>query len=94
MKYLIRESKQYRKAFKRISKSGRFDREKLEYIIDIIAGGKNLHEKYKDHQLSSYMKDSRECHVAPNLLLIYRIIDKELVLILLDLGSHPDLFGK
>ncbi len=73
--------------------SGKFDRVKLEQIIDIIANGKKLPEKYKDHKLSGGMKDFRECHVAPDLLLIYRIIDEELVLSLINLGSHSKLFG-
>jgi len=75
-------------------KSGRYDRRKLEDIIDIIASGKKLSEKYKDHKLSGDMKNFRECHIAPNLLLIYEIIDDKLVLILLDIGSHSELFRK
>jgi len=94
MRYLIKESKQYKKVFRKMVVSGKFDRVKLEQTIDIIASGEQLPEKYKDHKLSGGMKDFRECHVGSDLLLIYKIIDDELVLSLINLGSHSEIFGK
>jgi mRNA interferase YafQ len=49
-----------------------------------------LVEKYKDHQLIGKMKDFRECHIKPDLLLIYMIEDETLKLV--DIGSHSELF--
>ena len=49
-----------------------------------------LIEKYKDHQLIGKMKDFRECHIKPDLLLIYMIEDNTLKLV--DIGSHSELF--
>jgi len=92
MKYIIHESRQYRKAYKKVSKSGRFDLKKLNLIINTLAAGKKLEERYRDHKLTGSMKNFRECHIVPNLLLMYEIAEGELMLILLDLGSHTDLF--
>ncbi len=35
----------------------------------------------------------RECHIKPDLLLVYKIEQEILSLILIDLGSHSKLFG-
>lgn len=64
----------------------------LETVIDILAKGEALPERYKDHPLIGNYKDCRECHLAPDWLLIYRIDAKKLVLILVDTGTHTDLF--
>ena len=67
---------------------------KLKTVIEIIAEGKKLPEKYKDHQLKgSEYKGCRECHIEPDWLLVYRIINQELILELLYTGTHSDLFG-
>ena len=80
-------------SFKRAYKKQRFsDEEDLSYI-DVIYNllcDKKLIEKYKDHQLSGNMKDLRECHIKPDLLLIYLIEDNTLKLV--DIGSHSELF--
>lgn len=50
-----------------------------------------LAEKYCDHQLKGDLDDYRECHVKPDLLLVYAIRDDKLHLA--RLGSHSELFG-
>lgn len=65
----------------------------IESIIDVLASGKSLSVKHRDHKLTGYFDGYRECHVRPNLLLIYQIDHGSLVLILVDIGSHPHLFG-
>lgn len=54
---------------------------------------KKLPEKNKDHKLQEKFTDSRECHITPDLLLIYEIENDELLLYLTDTGTHSDLFG-
>ena len=93
MKYLIRETKCYKKAFKRLSRSGRFDVKKLNKIINTLAAGKELSLQFLDHRLSAELKDYCECHIGPDLLLIYKIDKENQKLILVNLGSHPELFG-
>lgn len=63
-------------------------------MVDILAAGEQLDIKYKDHQLvnSARFKDCRECHIEPDWLLVYRIKNDEVILLLVETGSHSDLF--
>ena len=60
--------------------------------VSLLAGDKQLHEKQRDHRLAGDWSDHRECHLKPDLLLIYRKPDAQ-VLQLVRLGSHSELFG-
>lgn len=64
----------------------------LDNVIKILASGSLLPAKYRDHQLIGNYADFRECHIQPDLLLIYKI-QKDLP-ILTRTGSHSELFGK
>lgn len=48
-------------------------------------------EKYRDHDLTGNWKDFRDCHVQPDLVLIYRIVGD--VVELHRLNTHSELFG-
>lgn len=61
----------------------------LEPIVDDLLLGNTLSEKLKDHPLSGQWKPCRECHVKPDLLLVYDWEDETLVLV--RLGSHSEL---
>lgn len=93
MKYTIKETKRYRKAYKRVRQKLGFKREKLIAIIETLAQGKALPAVCKDHQLTGDMQQYRECHVQPDVLLMYQKFDEMLVLVLVKIGSHPELFG-
>ena len=64
----------------------------LDAVIETLASGGALPEKNRDHALSGDYEGYRECHIAPDWLLIYRIEDDVLVLVLSRTGSHSDLF--
>ncbi len=66
--------------------------ELLEEVVNKLANSEILDEKYKDHELIGELKGLRECHITPDWLLIYQIIEKELVLYLSRTGTHSDLF--
>ena len=68
------------------------DISKLESVLDILLSGKNLPEKYKDHQLKGEMSQFRECHIEPDWLLIYRKEETEFILYATATGTHADLF--
>ncbi len=89
---LVRHSSAYKKSFKKLSKSGKFPREELESIITKIQNSEVLELKYQDHYLSGPLSDCRECHIKSDLLLVYKIENNNLVLLLVNLGSHSDLF--
>ena len=91
--YSIEFSNRYKKSYKQAVKRG-LDVSLLNNVVKTLASGKKLDEKYKDHDLHGDLKGFRECHIQPNWLLIYRIINKTCVLYLLDTGTHADLFGR
>ena len=91
--YAIVLTKTYRKSFKKISRSGRHaDIKRLEEVISTLAYGQSLSEKYKNHTLSGDLAEYEECHIKDDMLLVYMRHDKELVLVLVDVGSHRDIF--
>ena len=81
----------FKKDFKRIIKRG-YNIRLLEDVIEILASGQLLPEKYKDHNLTGNYYDCRECHITPDWLLIYKINNNELILYLTRTGTHSDLF--
>ena len=81
----------FKKDFKRIVKRG-CNIKLLEEVIEMLANGKVLPEKYKDHNLTGNYADCRECHITPDWLLIYKINNNELILYLTRTGTHSDLF--
>ena len=77
------------KAFKRdIGKIG--ISKPLVEVLYLLNNDQSLPEKYRDHALTGNLQDFRECHVKPDLLLIYRQVDE--VLELARLGSHSESF--
>ena len=68
------------------------DEEEASYIDVIfkLLNDVELDYKYKDHQLKGSLKEYRECHIKPDLLLMYSIIND--VLELVNIGSHSEIF--
>lgn len=88
-KYSITFSKQFKKDFKKINKD---DKIILKNIVDKLANDEALEAKYKDHALKGNYIGFRECHIKPDLLLIYRKRDDILELYLASLGNHNNIF--
>ena len=92
--YTIRRLKDFESSIERL-KHGGFSssaKKKLEQIIDLLASGQKLPISCRDHKLNGELSEYRECHVKVNLLLVYKIEKGNLVLVLVDIGSHPYLF--
>lgn len=83
----------FKKQLKKIRKRSQ-KIEKLTNLVNLLQKGEKLEEKYKDYVLNDTKKYKycRECHIEPDWLLIYKKIDKELILVLIETGSHSDLF--
>jgi len=89
--YEIFRTSSFKKDYKKLSNS---DRELLKEVIKLLARGEILDKSYKDHTLIGNYLGCRECHLKPDLLLIYRINDDILELALTRVGSHSKLFNK
>jgi mRNA interferase YafQ len=63
----------------------------LERILETLANDLPLEQKHRDHDLSGEWNGYRECHVKPDLLLIYKKHSAD-ILRLARLGSHSELF--
>ena len=81
MKYTIEMSTKFKKDYK-LAKNRGYDMALLKEVIDLLADGKTLPEKYCDHSLSGNYSGWRECHILPDWLLVYRI-EKELLILAL-----------
>ena len=92
-KYTTKPTTRFKKDVKRIKKQG-LDISELISVVNVLADGKSLDEKYQDHSLSGELKGCRECHIQPDWLLIYEYDHENLYLYLTRTGSHSDLFGK
>ena len=84
-------SSQFKKDHKRVQKQGK-DLAELNEVITRLVAGETLDEKYKDHPLRGNYVGTRDCHIDPDWLLIYRITGNELHLV--RMGSHAEVFKK
>ncbi len=64
----------------------------LRSVLMVLVTDQPLDPKFRDHDLSGDWAGYRECHLKPDLLLIYRKPDAD-TLRLARLGSHSELFG-
>lgn len=62
----------------------------LRPVLELLCLDKPLPHKNFDHALTGTWKDHRDCHIKPDLILIYRKVDED-VLQLVRLGSHSEL---
>ncbi|MFA7308703.1 MAG: type II toxin-antitoxin system YafQ family toxin [Patescibacteria group bacterium] len=88
------KTKRFVKAYNKICRSGKYQQalDELNDIIRTIARGEKLASKYRDHQLKGDMQEFRECHIRSDVLLLYRTDRSQLILILIDIGSHSYFF--
>ncbi|MGH8159207.1 MAG: type II toxin-antitoxin system YafQ family toxin [Rhodanobacter sp.] len=88
----IEHTGQFKRDYKREAKGqhrATLDAE-LMPVVKALACDQSLEPRYRDHALTGDWKDHRDCHVKPDLVLIYRKPDDE-VLQLVRLGSHSEL---
>jgi mRNA interferase YafQ len=92
MPYHIARTSRFKTAYKRAKKLKSFKENIFIEVVDKLAHGIKLDLKYRDHKLTGDMNSARECHLAPDILLIYEIDDGVLTLSLVDIGNHSQLF--
>ena len=92
-KYNVQYSNKFKKSLKKVTKQGK-NIDKLLDVVDKLAIKEELDPKYKDHQLvnDKMYKNCRECHIEPDWLLVYRYNENELILLLVNTGSHSEVF--
>ncbi len=94
--YKVVPAKQFIRSLRKLEHSGLFKGKALTNFnkaVNLLAQGKSLPISYRDHQLVGEWQDLRECHVKGDLLLVYQHRDDALILLLIDIGSHSQIFG-
>ena len=87
----IERRTKFKKDYKKIVRSG-VHIDDLEFILIEICSRRTLPQKFNDHILAGNWKGRRECHVKPDVLLIYKVDDTRQLIILERIGSHAELF--
>ena len=91
MKYSIRFSGRFKKSYKLCKRRG-LDLCLFEKVITLLSETGTLPAKYRPQILSGEYAGIWECHIEPDWLLLWKQNDKELTLLLLETGSHSDIF--
>ena len=89
--YTIKPTTKFQKDLKRAIRRG-YNIDLLTEVIKKLAMDEKLDASYNDHSLKGQYKDCRECHITPDWLLIYEIVNDMLILYLTRTGTHADLF--
>lgn len=87
--YQIVFNAKFKKQFKKLSAN---DKKLVGEILIRLGDGETLEAKYKDHALQGNLKGLRDCHIKPDLLLIYEKKEELLILKALMVSSHSEIF--
>ena len=88
----IKQTGQFKRDLKREAK-GKYRatlEDDLMPLLTMLAADEPLLPRHCDHALTGDMKNCRDCHVKPDLVLIYQKPD-DATLLLIRLGSHSEL---
>ena len=89
--YKLNTTNQFEKDLKRCVKRG-FPIEELRKVIGLLVSDGKLPQQYKPHKLSGTHSGEWECHIKPDWLLLWEQNDIELTLLMLNTGTHTDIF--
>ena len=80
---------------KKVIKQGK-DIDKLLDVVNLLSKKEDLDPKYRDYSLlnDKRFKNCRDCHIEPDWLLIYKYLDDEIILLLVNTGSHSEVLNK
>jgi mRNA interferase YafQ len=91
----INWARQFKRDYKKLQFSPRYRNDLgtvLPAVLDKLVVDRELDPKLKDHALTGEMAGFRECHLRPDLLLVYAKAEDPPSLKLMRLGSHSELF--
>lgn len=87
----IKHSTEFKKDFKRLKKRNiKNFVNRFQFIVSELVSRNCLKSNFQDHTLSGNWKGYRECHIFPDVILIYKKDNN--VLFLARVGSHSDIF--
>ena len=92
--HILKESTQFKTDLKKLVKKSKFDLELTFEVLEIlqISGAKGIPLEMKPHRLKGNYKNNWECHIKPDLLIIWFQIEENFTIKLIRIGSHSELF--
>lgn len=92
MSYILRTTKKFEKSVKRCI-SRNYPMDELRTVMSILVETGSLPINYRPHKLKGKKGNNTwECYIQPDWLLVWEQHDEELVMLMLDTGTHSDLF--
>lgn len=91
--YTIKNSIRFRKDYKKIRRNAKFDKNRLEFFLTALVKNKPLDSVYRNHKITGEYEGCFECHICPDILLIYKINQASEIIYLVRIGSHSEIFG-
>ena len=91
MAYIVRTTNRFDKNLEKMKKRG-FPMDVFREVIKLLMVYGTVPSKYRPHKLTGCYAGKWECHLRPDWLLIWDQNDTELILLLIDTGTHSDLF--
>ena len=93
LKCAVQYSSTFKKKLKKLVRQGK-NIQKLNEVLYKLGNNEELDPKYKNHRLidDKYYKNCFECHIESDWLLIYKYENGNLILVMVDTGSHSNLF--
>lgn len=91
-RYVVDVTNEFKRDLKRCKKRG-LPMEELRNVVNMLSEIGTLPEKYRPHKLHGNKANQWECHIKPDWLLIWAQDDYLLTLLMINTGSHSDLFG-
>lgn len=89
MRYKFATTNRFDREYARL---GPDDKKHVDSVVNMLLEGTPLPEKYRDHPLKGKLKGFRDCHVKPDLVLIYGKEEDVLIVTAYRVNSHSELF--
>ena len=80
---------QFERDLRRMQRRGK-ETDKLKAVLTALINEQPLAERHRDHALVGNYRGRRECHIEPDWLLIYLLVENEITFE--RTGTHSDLF--
>lgn len=89
--YKLHLTKRFIKDAKKLNKQ---DKEHTMEVLQKLCNNQTLERKYQDHALKGKFSKYRDCHIKPDLVLVYEKMEDILILKAIQIANHNNLFKK
>ena len=91
MSYSVRTTRRFDRSVEKMKKRG-LPMDDLRNVITLLMQTGTLPPEYRPHKLTGNLRGKWECHIKSNWLIVWEQYDGELLLIMIDTGTHSNLF--